>query len=237
MYGNKKVLAIVPARGGSKEVPKKNIRMLAGKPLIAYTIQEAKKSRYIDRVIVSTDGGEIAEVSKRYGAEVPFLRPKELAKDTSSSLSVILHALEYMEKEEGYFSDIIVFLPPTTPFRKVEHIDEGVEKIKEADAVVGVCKVREHPYFVFSKNKGFLVPYIKIKDRPLRRQDLPELYVINSSLSIAKREYYNTVKEQDPVAPIFKGRVKGVFMDEMSSIDIDSEFDFLLAEFVISSDL
>ena len=237
MFNNKSVLAIIPARGGSKSIPRKNIKPLGGKPLIAYTIEEALKSKYIDRIILSTDDKEIAKVAMDYGAEVPFLRPKNLAKDTSSSLSVILHALEYLKREENYSPDIMVFLQPTSPFRKANHIDAGIEKMENSDAVGGVSEVKQHPYFMMHRRGEFLETYLKIKDRPLRRQDVPELNHFNSSLYIAKRGYYDNVKETDPVAPIFNGKVRGVFMDEVSSIDIDDEFDFLLAEFIISSGL
>lgn len=235
MFNCKKIVAIIPARGGSKGVPRKNIKELAGKPLIAYTIEEAKKSNYIDRVVVSTEDTEIAEVARQYGAEIPFLRPKELAQDGSSSLSVILHAIDYLEKREGYLPSIIVFLQPTSPFRKAEHIDEAIGKIEDCDAVIGICEVKHHPYLTMEKEKDFLKPFIKIDSRPLRRQDLPKLYYDNPSLFVTKREYYNGAKDPDPVAPIFMGRVKGVFMDEISSIDIDSPLDFMLAEMVLKN--
>ena len=235
MLNNKSVLAIIPARGGSKSIPRKNIKLLGGKPLIAYTIEEALKSKYIHRIILSTDDKEIAKVAVDYGAEVPFLRPKDLAKDTSSSLSVILHALGYLKREENYSPDIVVFLQPTSPFRKAEHIDEGIEKIGNCDAVVGVYEVNQHPYFMLRKEDDFLKPFLKIKNRPLRRQDVPKLYVLNASLTIAKREYYDSAKDPDPGAPIFKGRVRGVFMDEISSIDINTPLDFMLAESVLEN--
>lgn len=234
MFENNIIAAIIPARGRSKTIPKKNIKKLGGKPLIAYTIEEALKSKYIDRVIVSTDDKEIAAIAKKSGAEVPFLRPKELAKDTSSSLSVVLHALNYLEKEENYHPGIIVFLQPTSPFRTAKHIDNGIEKIKDCDAVVGVCEVKQHPYFMMLKKGEFLEPYLKIKNRPLRRQDTPSLYVLNASLYIAKRDYFNHVVDTEPVAPIFRGKVKGVFMDEIiSSVDINTQLDFMIAETIL----
>ena len=237
MFDNKSVLAIIPARGGSKSIPRKNIKILGDKPLIAYTIEEAVKSKYVDRVILSTDDKEIAKIAKGCGAEVPFLRPKELAKDTSSPLSAILHALEYLKRKENYSPDIVVFLQPTSPFRKAGHIDEGIEKMEDCDAVVGVSEVKEHPYFMMQVEDGILKPFLKIKNRPLRRQDVPKIYFLSPSLYIAKREYYDNVKKTDPVAPIFNGKVRGVFMDEISSIDIDYEFDFLVAKFIITSGL
>lgn len=230
MLGNKKVVTIIPARGKSKIIPHKNIKLLAGKPLIAYTIEEARKSKYIDRVIVSTDDGKIAEIAKKYGAEVPFSRPKSLARDTSPSVLVVLHALNHLEKKEKYSPDIVVLLQPTSPFRKARHIDAAIEKIKGADAVAGICEAKQHPYFTVREKGRFLEPYLNIKNRPLRRQDVPKLYVFNASLYVAKRDYYNKVKRTDPVAPVFTGKVKGVIMDEISSIDINTPSDFLLAE-------
>lgn len=232
MFKGKQILAIIPARGGSKAVPRKNIKKLGGRPLIAYTIKEAKNSRYIDRVVVSTDDTGIAKVAKRYGAEPPFLRPAELARDKSSSLSVLLHAIHYLEKKENYFADIIVFLQPTSPFRKAKHIDEGIEKIDDSDAVIGISIVREHPYLVLEQKDEFLEPFVKMDRRPLRRQDFPKCYYENASLYITKREYYDKAKDPDPVVPIFKGKVKGVFLDESEAIDIDTPFDFRLAQVV-----
>jgi CMP-N-acetylneuraminic acid synthetase len=233
VFRNKKVVAIIPARGGSKGVPHKNIVRIGEKPLIAYAIEEACKSEYIDRVIVSTDDEKIAAIAKKYGAEVPFLRPKSLAKDTSSSLSVVLHAISYLEKKENYSPDIIVFLQPTSPFRRVEHIDAAIRKIEGADAVAGITEVKDHPYFMVKKKNGFLEPFIKIKNRPLRRQDVPKIYVFNASIYVAKRDYYKNVKETDPVAPVFDGKAKGVVMDEISSIDINTPLDVLLANAVV----
>lgn len=235
IINKKKVIALIPARGGSKSVPKKNIKNLDGKPLIAYTIKESLNSRYIDRSIVSTDDKEIAEIAKEFGAEVPFIRPQRFAKDKSSSLSVIIHALDFLKKEEKYFPDIVVFLQPTSPFRKTKHIDEGIRKIECCDAVAGVCKVKEHPYFMMEKRNDELVPYVKMEKRPLRRQDVPELLYLNASLYVTWAEYFKNVSKNDPVAPIFSGKVKPVIMDEISSLDINNKFDLLLAEYIISS--
>ena len=228
------IVALTPARGGSKRLPRKNIRLLTGKPLIAYTIKEALKPKCVDRVILSTDDEEIAKVAISYGAGVPFLRPKTLAKDSSSSLSVILHALEYFKKEENYSPDTVAFLQPTSPFRNAEHVDEGIEKMRECDAGVGVCEVKQHPDFMMQERESFLKLYSKLKNRPLRRQDALKLHVLNASLYSAKREYYDGAKDPDPVAPIFEGKVKGVFMDEISSIDIDA-LDFMLAESMLET--
>src|SRR3990172_776579 len=120
MYKGNKILCIIPARGGSRGLPDKNIRELLGKPLIAYTIEHAKRSKYIDRIIVSTDNEEIADISKQYGAEVPFTRPKRLALDNSSTIAVLQHVIEWLESKEEDFFDILVLLHATAPLRKVE---------------------------------------------------------------------------------------------------------------------
>ena len=238
MYNNKLVLSIIPARGGSKGLPKKNIRTIGGKPLVSYTLSEALKSKYIDRVIVSTDDKEIAEVALKYGGEVPFLRPKNLAKDTSTSLSVIIHTLDYLKKKEHYIPEIVVFLQPTSPFRTADHIDEGIRKIEDCDAVAGVSTVKVHPYFMMENRFGDeLHPFLKMEKKPLRRQDVPELFYLNASLYISWADYFKNVNENDPVAPIFSGKVRAVFMDEVSSLDINNEFDFLLAKSIISSNV
>jgi CMP-N-acetylneuraminic acid synthetase len=240
MFDNKKILAIIPARGESKGIPKKNIKLLAGKPLIAYTIEEALRSKYLDRVIVSTDDEEIVNIAKKYGAEVPFLRPKELAKDDSSSLSALLHALNYIGNEEKYFPEIIVFLQPTSPFRTSKHIDEGIKLLMNSsvDSVVGVCKVEgeNHPYFMYTKDDNdVLEEIIKIKNKPLRRQELPVFFRFNDALFISRRKYFDHINLN---AMCFNpDNMKGLVMDRISSVDINNEFDFLLAEFISSSKL
>ena len=123
------IISIIPARGGSKGIPKKNIVLLAGKPLIAYSIGQSLQCRHIKRTIVSTDDPEIAEIAREYGAEVPFIRPKELAKDDTPDLPVFLHALDWLEKQESYLPDLIVHLRPTSPLREVKHIEEAIEKL------------------------------------------------------------------------------------------------------------
>jgi CMP-N-acetylneuraminic acid synthetase len=121
-----KIIAIIPARGGSKGLPRKNIKLLLGKPLVAWTIEQAKNSKYVNKVVVSTEDKEIAEISRGYGAEVPFLRPKELARDDSPTIDAILHALNWFEESGEYF-DIVVLLEPTSPLRDVEDKDKCVE--------------------------------------------------------------------------------------------------------------
>ncbi|MEM2619603.1 MAG: acylneuraminate cytidylyltransferase family protein, partial [Candidatus Hadarchaeales archaeon] len=171
--GSISTLGIIPARADSKGVPGKNIRSLGGKPLIAYTIEAALKSD-IDRVIVSTEDERIAKVAIEHGAEVPFLRPKELAADDTPSISVLIHALKQLAEKEGYRPDVVAFLQPTSPFRTQEHINAGLELLSksEVDSVVGVCEVdaNSHPYFVYAMAQdNTLRELIEMDRKPLRR--------------------------------------------------------------------
>ncbi|MBC8555357.1 MAG: acylneuraminate cytidylyltransferase family protein, partial [Candidatus Brocadiales bacterium] len=146
MINNKRILAIIPARGGSKRLPRKNILDLAGKPPIAWSIEAALGSKYIDRVIVSTDDEEIAGISRKYGADVPFMRPNKLATDESSSVDVVLHVINTL-KEKGRESEYIMLLQPTSPLRTMENIDEAVELLQSSssDAVISVCEAEHSP--------------------------------------------------------------------------------------------
>ncbi len=169
MIDGLQVLAIIPARGGSKRIPKKNIKLLSGKPLIAYSVEHGKGSSYIDRVICSTDSEEIADVAKEYGAEVPFLRPAELAGDASTDFDVFFNVLKTLQETENYTPDIVVQLRPTSPMRTVAHVDESIEllmKHPEADSVRTVTRPEQSPYKMFTVNSenGFLEPLIKIGD-------------------------------------------------------------------------
>ena len=142
------VFGIIGARGGSKALPKKNIAPLGGKPLIAWTIEAAVRSRTITRTVVPTDDAEIAKAAERYGAEVPFRRPEELAEDATPGPAVVLHVVRWLDQHEGYRPDLVVYLQPTSPLRVPEDIDAAVALLveREADAVVGVCPVQRHPY-------------------------------------------------------------------------------------------
>ena len=161
-----KFIAIIPARGGSKRLPGKNIRDLCGKPLIAWTIESAMKSNYIDKTIVSTDNEQIAKISRDFGAEVPFLRPKELATDNSSPIEAIIHALEFLENE-GEKYDIVVLLEPTSPLRKENDIDRALklffENINHYTSLISVGKVRlENPFIMKRIDSGFVESLIGI---------------------------------------------------------------------------
>lgn len=227
----KDILAIIPARGGSKGIPRKNIRNLAGKPLVAWTIETALKASCLNRVIVSTDDVEIARISKRYGADVPFLRPKKLANDTTPDILVYQHAIEWLEKNEMYRPEIIVWLRPTSPLRSCEDINGAVKKIidTDADCVRSVCKAKHHPYWIFRREENdqlvTFIDGINLTDY-FQRQLLPDAYFINGAVDVVKR---TTIIKGD----FNSGDVRGFEMEIERSIDIDNEMDFLLSEIIL----
>ena len=190
-----KILCLIPARGGSKGVPRKNIMVLEGKPLIAYSIDQAKASRFINRVMVSTEDDEIANISKAYGAEVPFKRPKQYAEDLSPDLDVFIHALDWLQKEEQYHPDLIVHLRACNPVRQVKCIDEAILKLinhPEADALRSVSVARQSPFKMWWINsKGALEPVIKnfSKEEDVHsvpRQKLPKTYWQNGYVDVIR---------------------------------------------------
>ncbi|HIP93107.1 MAG TPA: acylneuraminate cytidylyltransferase family protein [Desulfurobacteriaceae bacterium] len=229
MLNNKKILALIPARGGSKRLPKKNIKPLLGKPLIAWTIEQALDSKYIDEVIVSTDDLEIAKVSRSYGAKVPFIRPKELAQDNTSTIDVILHTIKFFE-ENGKFYDIIILLQPTSPLREIEDINRALELFfsnKSALSLVSV-KENEHPPFWSMKlEDDFLKPLFKKEFLFKRKQELPKTFLPNGAIYIAEVETLKKYKT------FFTPKTIAYIMSHEKSIDIDTDFDFYFAEFIL----
>lgn len=226
MFG---AIAVIPARGGSKGIPHKNITDLAGKPLIAYTIEAALKAKTLRRVIVSTDDAEIAEIAKSYGAEVPFLRPAELARDDTPSPTVVQHTVRYVEEDEGHRLDAVVLLQPTSPLRNERHIDEAVEKLFEsgADSVITVCKVRHHPYWCFVVKGDRLYPFSKKGITISRHQDLPQVYAANGAVYVVKRDVL--FKQSS----LFGKDTRAVVMSLKDSMDIDDYTDLFVAEMVL----
>jgi len=189
-----KVLALIPARGGSKGIPRKNVMVLAGKPLIAYSILQAQTSRRVNRVIVSTDDEEIAGVAKQWGAEVPFLRPAEYAQDLSPDIDVFRHALTWLNEKEGYVPELVVHLRPTGAVRRVELIDEAVDLLAahpEADAVRSVRLALQTPYKMWRiAPDGYLEPVLRLEGVPdcqsLPRQQLPLVYWQNGYVDVIR---------------------------------------------------
>lgn len=222
---NQKIIAIIPARGGSKGIPRKNIKILAGKPLIAWTIEAAKNSKYLNRVIVSTEDQEIAEISKKYGAEV-VKRPAELATDTASTGLAIEQVVAYLEKNENYNPDIIVLLQPTSPIRFTHHIDEALETFLEGDCDSLVAACPSHALIWRIEEEGAMPMNYDFKNRK-RRQDTKPEYKENGAIYILKKQNFM----EDKTIPC--GRVGLYIMPVENSFEIDDEFDFWLCEEII----
>ena len=226
-----KILSIIPARGGSKGIKKKNIVNLNGKPLIAYTIEESLKSKYINRTIVSTDLEEIAEISKNYGADIPFIRPKELATDTSKNIEVLMHALEELKKN-GETYDYVVLLQPTQPLRKVFHIDESIELLIEnkGDSLVSVSKVKDHPILIRKVLENGEVVNLFNCSSTVRRQDFPDYYIVNGAIAI------NKVNENLNINTSINDNKLAYIMDQKYDIDIDTMLDLKLVEIIMNEE-
>lgn len=225
------ILAIIPARIGSSEVKKKNIRKLSGKPLLYYTIQASLKSKST-RTIVSTDSNIIKKLAEKFGAEVPFLRPKKYAQNKSTAYSVIKHCLTYLEKTENYSPDYVIYLQPTSPFRKSSDIDNGIKKLLKSNftSLVGITEItNNHPFLTFKiKDSDRIEEFIKIKNKPERRQDLPKLYAINAALYITKTTFFKNKSNRRLIIDF--NNLLGLKMSSLNSFDINSEFDFQIAE-------
>ncbi|MEL0008745.1 MAG: acylneuraminate cytidylyltransferase family protein [Flammeovirgaceae bacterium] len=228
----KKVIAIIPARAGSKGVVGKNIKSLNGKPLISFTIEEAKKSKFIDKLIVSTDSKEIADISLSLGASVPFIRPSELSTDSSLTFDVIKHAMNFLkEKDENY--DIIVLLQPTTPFRKVESIDEAIQTLKKSNKYTSVVSVVDvegnHPLRMKKIEGDYLTNYIDQGFENMNpRNELPKVYIRSGAIyAILTKNFY---EEQSLVSNL----CSPIILDKIETINIDSPLDFEFCEFILN---
>ncbi len=222
MYHDKTFLAIIPARGGSKGIPRKNIKDLAGKPLIAWTIEEAKKSIYLDRIILSSEDAEIIEVAKKWGCDVPFIRPVELATDETPGIDPVIHTINTLQIKY----DFIVLLQPTSPLRQSFHIDQAIELLlrKKSKSLVSFCKVDKNPNWMVQINEhGELNPYIDNKTIT-RRQDLPELLMPNGAIYIAQCDWLLMKKS------FLESKTTAFIMDSKSSLDIDTDWQWELAE-------
>lgn len=224
-----KILGLIPARGGSKGIPRKNIRPLKGKPLIYFTIDAALASKYLDRIIVSTDSEEIAQIARKANAEVPFIRPTDLAQDTTPMYDVIVHTIREMEKN-NWMPDILVLLQPTSPFRTVAHIDEAIEVFQKSSAscLISVKRAKENPHWMKSIKNGFLQPFLEDKPFIDSRQALPEIYYPNGAIFIWKTNYLLSSTQQFPEDSV------PYEMDEITSIDLDDPVDWQYAEFLMS---
>ena len=232
-----KILAFIPARAGSMRVPHKNIKVLHGKPLIAYTIEAAIRSRYINRVVVSTNSEVIADIASKSGAEVPFMRPENISQADSTEMEFFEHALDWLAENESYIPDLIVLLYPTSPLRKTASIDSAIETMlahPEADSLRSIKKCSEHPHKMWQIEDGYLKSFVKGEKRcdthTLSYHLLPEVYIQNASIYITKP---STIRDKHSTT----GNIIIPFiMDEIESIDINNPPDFMLAEMVIKGE-
>lgn len=220
-----KIIAIIPARGGSKGVPRKNIKTLCGKPLTYYSIKAGLESKYIDRVVVSTEDNEIEEIAKRYEAEV-VKRPMALSRDYTPSLEVFQQVLHFLKKTEEYIPDIVVILQPTSPLRKTNDIDTCIEKLcsERCDSVITVTKVEHPPQWMVKLDKNSRLNNFLTGKNVVRRQESEELYIPNGAVFVTW--VYTIIKENT----IRGADTRAIVMPSERSIDIDTELDFYIAE-------
>lgn len=233
MINQKKVLAIIPARGGSKGLPGKNIRLLNGIPLVAWPIKTALESRYIDRVIVSTDDEMIAKIALEYGADVPFLRPVELSQDDSPSSQAIIHAVKFCIDADGEY-DYIVLLEPTSPLTDTADVDKALEVLDGSSgfAIVGASKVEStHPiYCATIKEDGFLQPYNRQSfAKPTRRQEVEDVYFFDGSL------YISEVKQYLATETFYHQYTLPYIVPAWKALEIDTLLDFLKIETILNN--
>jgi len=225
-----KYIVLICARGGSKGLPGKNIKLLQGIPLIAWSINIAKKIDRVSKIFVSTDSEEIAKVALEFGAEVPLIRPKELAQDDSDEWLVWRHFISYLESNLNESFDAIVVLPPTAPLRTIEDVNRCIDLYENGsvDSVITVSEARRNPYFnmTVKDENGYCSLAIPTKEKVKRRQDSPEVYDMTTVAYIVNA---NFIKEFDG---IFDGKVKSINIPIERSIDIDNLLDFKFAEYI-----
>ena len=224
------ILAVITARGGSKRVPGKNLRELLGKPLIVYTIEAAMESKLLTRVILSSDDEKVMELAERYGVEVPFKRPGELARDDTPHVDVMIHAVKFLKDKENYSPDIVVILQPTSPLRTAEDIDNALKKHIDtgADSVSSVVKAEhQHPLQAKKIENDILRDYSVKENANVNRRDLPPAYFRNGAFYSVKRDVL--IKKRGLYGKITRPYI----MPAERSVDIDTEIDFRLAELLL----
>ena len=228
MFHNKSFIAVIPARGGSKGIKDKNIVTVHGKPLIQYTIDAARASKYLDRIVVSTDSEKIADISRKLGAEILSLRPAHLATDEARTIDVLLHVLSEVY-EQGFKYDYIVLLQPTQPLRHAEHIDKAIERIviSDSESLVSVSKVKEHPILIRTIENGELKRLLNVSST-VRRQDFPPYYKVNGAI------YINKINNNfNPQTSLNDNKLPFI-MDDRYDLDIDTSEDLDYFEFILS---
>lgn len=232
MFKNNKVLVIIPARGGSKGIPGKNIKLLSGKPLIYYAIQAGLKSKFADRTIVSTDDLEIAEVAKKCGAEIPFIRPKSLAGDKTPMEPVLINTLKFLEKKENFFCDFVVLVQPTNPFIVGSDIDKAVEIMvkTKTNSCFSVHEVKQRPEWSYVIKNGKVRPYLNSLrfEKIYQRQNLSKIYTVNGGIYAVRKK---TLLAKNKV---IDKNTSFLIMSDEKSIDIDEPIDFKFAEAIMA---
>jgi len=235
MYKNKKILALIPARSGSKGLPGKNIKPLLGKPLISWTIEQVKNSKYVDKIVVSTDDKAIAKIAKKYGAEVPFLRPKELASDKSRVINTVIHALDFFKTKNLKF-DYLALFETTSPLRKDDDIDVAIKKLIDnedvAESVVSVGEITsEHPLYSKKISKdGYIIPYFPLQeDTTSLRQELSvQAYFPYGVIYISK---VSAIRKHKAVYP---NRILPFYIERWQNYEIDDIWDFICIEAILN---
>ena len=231
------VLAIIPARGGSKGVPRKNIRDLHGKPLLVYTIETARLSKKIQHIAISTDDTEIAGVAAKHNVAV-VSRPPELARDTSSMMPAIIQATDQITQGKGH-PRVVVVLQPTSPFRKPDDIDNAIERIlkQEADVITCLTPVHKHPFWMKVIDQGYVAPFMNVISPAIRRQDLPPAYALNGSIFALNSSALEARRGMDAsFATQLPGeKIGALTLDGAEALEIDTEFDFFTAEALMKS--
>jgi len=235
VYNGKLILGLIPARGGSKGLPRKNIRPLYGKPLIAWTIEQARASRYLDAVVVTTDDAEIADIARRFGADVPFMRPAALASDTATSMDVMRHALDHFAAKDVRY-DYLVLLEPTSPLRETSDIDTCITILigrEDAEAIVSIAKLESaHPDFnvVLDSKSSFIRNLFGNADfASIRRQDLRDVFFFDGTL------YCSRVDALLAKGTFYHDATLGYPVPKWKSIEIDDLSDFLCAETLVKA--
>lgn len=230
MNNNKTFLAIIPARSGSKRLPDKNIKKLCGKPLMAWSIEAGLQSKYINEVAVSTDSQEYAEIAQKYGAKIPYLRPKDLSLDTSTTLDTLKHMVNFYANTLKVSFDYTILLQPTNPLREAKHIDDAIEKILhyQGNAIIGVCQCDHSPLWcnILPQNER-MDDFINPKIYNIRSQDLPTYYRLNGAIYIARTDWLLQSTS------LFGVNTYAYKMSIEESIDIDSLLDFKIAESIL----
>lgn len=231
MINEHSVLCIIPARGGSKRLPGKNIKPIGGKPMIAYAIAAGKGSMYVDRTIVSTDDDTIARIAKEHGAEVPFLRPPELATDMAKAVDVVFHALDALKEKDGYVPDVIVLIQPTAPLVQSADVDGAIRQLTDDNTrtCVTMAPISERPEWMYRVENGRAAAFLPAEPVEARSQDLPLLYRINGAVYVVQTEEMRTHKRfTDPES------LSAYIMPRERSVDVDELVDFQIAEVLLA---